>query len=76
MKLVPLFFFLSCTNYQQAALARDVKEELDKTLETLSGKGRGAKAKAPRGAERRKLWEEVKALRKECVPLLYGYPRV
>lgn len=31
----------------------------------LAGKGKGAKGKAPRGAERRKMWEEVKALRKE-----------
>ncbi|OBZ66935.1 DNA polymerase alpha-associated DNA helicase A [Grifola frondosa] len=49
----------------QAALAKDVKNELEATLDALSGKGKGAKGKAPRGAERRKMWEEVKALRKE-----------
>ncbi|KIL66018.1 hypothetical protein M378DRAFT_186133 [Amanita muscaria Koide BX008] len=49
----------------QAALAKDVKGELDGTLSVLSGKGKGAKGKKPRGAERKKLWEEVKALRKE-----------
>jgi hypothetical protein len=31
----------------------------------LSGKGKGAKGKKPRGGERKKLWEDVKALRKE-----------
>lgn len=36
-------------------------------LNLLSGKGKGNKGKAPRGAERKKLWEEVKALRRECV---------
>jgi DNA polymerase alpha-associated DNA helicase A len=49
----------------EAALAKDVRVELDATLATLSGKGKGAKGKAPRGAERRKMWDEVKALRKE-----------
>jgi DNA polymerase alpha-associated DNA helicase A len=49
----------------QAALAKDVRDELEVTLATLSGKGKGAKGKAPRGAERRKMWDEVKALRKE-----------
>ena len=49
----------------QAALARDVKNELEATLDLLSGKGKGAKGKAPRGLERKKMWEEVRALRKE-----------
>ena len=49
----------------QAALAKDVKSELETTLNTLSGKGKGAKAKAPRGLERKKMWEDVRALRKE-----------
>ncbi|KAJ7829434.1 AAA domain-containing protein [Mycena olivaceomarginata] len=40
---------------EQAALAKDVKNELETAL---GGKG-------PRGAERRKMWDEVKALRKE-----------
>jgi hypothetical protein len=51
----------------QAALARDVKDELETTLGILSGKGKGVKGKGPRGAERRKMWDEVKALRKEYV---------
>jgi len=42
-----------------------VKNELETTLGILSGKGKGIKGKGPRGAERRKLWDEVKALRKE-----------
>ena len=46
-------------------MARDVKNELESTLALLSGKGKGAKGKAPRGLERRKMWEEVRALRKE-----------
>ncbi|KAH8101747.1 P-loop containing nucleoside triphosphate hydrolase protein [Cristinia sonorae] len=49
----------------QAALARDVKNELDTALNTLSGKGKGMKGKRPKGSERKKLWEEVRALRKE-----------
>ncbi|KAI9064437.1 P-loop containing nucleoside triphosphate hydrolase protein [Trametes sanguinea] len=49
----------------QAMLAKDVKNELEATLAILAGKGKGAKGKAPRGAERKKMWEEVRALRKE-----------
>ncbi|KAJ3850391.1 P-loop containing nucleoside triphosphate hydrolase protein [Lentinula lateritia] len=48
----------------QAALAKDVKSELETTLALLSGKGKGVKGKV-KGSERKKLWEEVKALRKE-----------
>ncbi|KAJ4496074.1 AAA domain-containing protein [Lentinula edodes] len=48
----------------QAALAKDVKSELETTLALLSGKGKGVKGKV-KGTERKKLWEEVKALRKE-----------
>ena len=51
--------------HDKAALVKDVKQELEATLETLSGKGKGAKGKPPRGAERRKMWDEVKTLRKE-----------
>ncbi|KAJ7600920.1 AAA domain-containing protein [Mycena floridula] len=50
----------------QAALTKDVKDELEATLALLSGKGKGAKGKPPRGAERKKMWDDVKALRKEC----------
>ncbi|KAF8916657.1 AAA domain-containing protein, partial [Mucidula mucida] len=49
----------------QAALAKDVRAELESTLNVLSGSGKGAKGKRPKGAERKKLWEDVKALRKE-----------
>ena len=49
----------------KAILAKDVKNELEAALDTLSGKGKGAKGKAPRGLERRKMWDEVRALRKE-----------
>jgi DNA polymerase alpha-associated DNA helicase A len=49
----------------QAALAKDIKEELDTLLTSLSGK---TGKNRPRGAERKKMWEEVKALRKECAP--------
>ncbi|KAI0647054.1 P-loop containing nucleoside triphosphate hydrolase protein [Trametes meyenii] len=49
----------------QAVLAKDVKNELEAALDVLSGKGKGAKGKAPRGLERKKMWEEVRALRKE-----------
>ncbi|KAJ7672544.1 P-loop containing nucleoside triphosphate hydrolase protein [Mycena polygramma] len=50
---------------EQATLAKDVKNELETALGVLSGKGKGVKGKGPRGAERRKMWDEVKALRKE-----------
>ncbi|KDR77130.1 hypothetical protein GALMADRAFT_66085 [Galerina marginata CBS 339.88] len=56
---------VKATRTDQAALARDVKDELETTLGVLSGKGKGVKGKGPRGAERRKMWDEVKALRKE-----------
>ncbi|KAF8802852.1 P-loop containing nucleoside triphosphate hydrolase protein [Phlegmacium glaucopus] len=56
---------VKATRTDQAALAKDVKNELDTTLGILSGKGKGVKGKGPRGAERKKMWEEVKALRKE-----------
>lgn len=53
---------------EQAALAKDVKDELEALMKTLSGKGKGGgKNKPPKGLARKKLWEEVKALRKECV---------
>ncbi|KAF5384145.1 hypothetical protein D9615_003261 [Tricholomella constricta] len=56
---------VKATRTDQAALAKDVKNELEETLGILSGKGKGVKGKRPKGAERKKLWEEVKALRKE-----------
>ncbi|KAF8556616.1 P-loop containing nucleoside triphosphate hydrolase protein [Imleria badia] len=49
----------------QAALAKDVKAELDAALATLAGKGKGKGTKKPRGLERKKMWENVRALRKE-----------
>ena len=42
-----------------------MKNELEAALDTLAGKGKGAKGKAPRGLERKKMWDEVRALRKE-----------
>jgi DNA polymerase alpha-associated DNA helicase A len=59
-----LFSFSECFSFPcKAALARDVKAELEMSLGVLSGKGKGGKV--PRGLERRKMWEEVRALRKE-----------
>jgi DNA polymerase alpha-associated DNA helicase A len=46
----------------EAQLANDVKKEIESLLKTLAG---GDKGKKPRGAERRKMYEEVKELRKE-----------
>ena len=60
---------LCMLTFQEAALAKDAKNELEATLNLLSGKGKGSKGKAPRGPERKKLWEEVKALRREYVLL-------
>ncbi|KAG8691523.1 hypothetical protein FRC11_002113 [Ceratobasidium sp. 423] len=45
----------------QAALAADAKSELEEAMASLAGKG---KARL-RGLERKKMWEEVKELRKE-----------
>ena len=42
-----------------------MKAELEGALGILSGKGKGAKGRSPRGLERKKMWEEVRALRKE-----------
>ncbi|EDR10416.1 uncharacterized protein LACBIDRAFT_319758 [Laccaria bicolor S238N-H82] len=56
---------VKATRTEQAALAKDVKNELETALGVLSGKGKSVKGKGPRGAERKKMWEEVKALRKE-----------
>ena len=50
-----------------------MKNELEATMNVLSGKGKGAKGKAPRGLERKKMWEEVRALRKEYVSLFTLY---
>jgi len=50
---------------RKAALAKDVKAELEAALGVLSGRGKGVKGKTPRGLERKKMWEEVRALRKE-----------
>lgn len=47
----------------EAALARDVKAELETAMGVLSGKGKGGKM--PRGLERKRMWEEVRTLRKE-----------
>ncbi|KAG9046389.1 hypothetical protein FS837_004521, partial [Tulasnella sp. UAMH 9824] len=46
----------------ESQLAKDVKAELETVMSTLAGKGKGKK---PRGAERKKMWDEVKELRKE-----------
>ncbi|PVG02231.1 P-loop containing nucleoside triphosphate hydrolase protein [Serendipita vermifera] len=46
----------------EAQLANDVKKEIETLMTSLTG---GAKGKRVKGAERKKLWEEVKVLRKE-----------
>ncbi|KAJ7704447.1 AAA domain-containing protein [Mycena rosella] len=56
---------MKASRTEQAVLAKDVKNELETALGVLSGKGKGVKGRGPRGAERRKMWDEVKALRKE-----------
>lgn len=42
-------------------LAKDVKNELEGAMNMLSGKGKGRL----KGVERKKMWDEVKELRKE-----------
>lgn len=46
----------------QAQLVNDIKKEINDLMNTLSGGGKGKK---PRGAERKKMYDEVKELRKE-----------
>ncbi|KAH7101714.1 P-loop containing nucleoside triphosphate hydrolase protein [Auriculariales sp. MPI-PUGE-AT-0066] len=46
---------------EQFVLAQDVKKDIDNAMNVLSGKGKGKL----RGPERRKMWDEVKELRKE-----------
>ncbi len=55
--------FASAPYFCKAALAKDVKTELETALAALAGKGKSRKL--PRGPERKKMWEEVSALRKE-----------
>lgn len=55
--------FASVPDFCKAGLAKDVKTELETTLAALAGKGKSRKL--PRGSERKKMWEEVNALRKE-----------
>ena len=50
---------------EQAALAKDVKKEIEAAMAQLvPGKGNKG-AKRLKGAERRKMWDEVRELRKE-----------
>lgn len=48
------------------ALAKDVKNELESAMNALAGKGKGRL----KGPERKKMWDEVKELRKEYRPEL------
>lgn len=59
---------VQATTSDQAAIARDVKKELEDTLTILNGK----KGKKPRGSERKKLWENVRNLRKEYLCQLFA----
>jgi DNA polymerase alpha-associated DNA helicase A len=48
----------------EAALAKDVKKEIEDVMEQLTGKGKKGRVK---GAERKKMWEDVRELRREYV---------
>ncbi|KAI5118949.1 hypothetical protein M0805_006295 [Coniferiporia weirii] len=50
---------------EQATLVKDVQDELSKSLMLVSGNAKGQKGRKPRGEERRKLWDDIKELRKE-----------
>ena len=65
LKLPPGSKIMTVMKMSPSTLAKDVKNELEAALDILAGKGKGAKGKAPRGLERKKMWEEVRALRKE-----------
>lgn len=49
---------------EQAQLVNDIKKEIETLMGTLTG---GVKGKRVKGAERKKLWDEVRELRKEYV---------
>ncbi|KAG8879722.1 hypothetical protein FRB99_004849, partial [Tulasnella sp. 403] len=59
--LLPATLDTQAAASDESQLAKDVKKELEDTVNLLAGKGKGKK---PRGAERRKMWEEVRELRK------------
>ena len=46
---------------EQFALAQDVKKDIDASMNALTGKGKGRL----KGPERKKMWDEVRELRKE-----------
>lgn len=48
----------------EAALAKDVKKEIEGVMGQLTRNGKKGRVK---GAERKKMWEEVRELKKECV---------
>jgi hypothetical protein len=48
----------------EAALAKDVRKEIEGVMGQLTGNGKKGRVK---GAERKKMWEGVRELRKECV---------
>jgi len=49
----------------QAQLVNDIKKEIEGLMSSLAG---GPKGKKVRGLERKKIYEEMKLLRKELVP--------
>ena len=49
---------------EEAALAKDVKKEIEDVMGQLTRNGKKGRVK---GAERKKMWEEVRELKKECV---------
>lgn len=49
----------------ESQLAKDVKVDIESAMNALTGKVKGKKLKGP---ERKKMWEEVRELRKEWVP--------
>ncbi|THH10425.1 hypothetical protein EW145_g1317 [Phellinidium pouzarii] len=50
---------------EQAALLKDVQTEISDSLLLIAGKAKTQKGRKPRGDERRKLWNDIKELRKE-----------
>lgn len=48
----------------EAALAKDVKKDIEDVMGQLTRNGKKGRVK---GAQRKKMWEEVRELKKECV---------
>jgi hypothetical protein len=54
----------------EAALAKDVKKDIEDIMGQLTRSGKKGRV---RGAARKKMWEEFRELKKECVRATFTY---